>query len=103
MVCFSELRDGNDPPTKPVGDITTAETCAVVGSVGTTRRWSRAYKGNLGGVYRPKALSFPGPIKFDDKGRRVDVPIIFAQWQKSLPVTVYPTNLALAKPYWLSA
>ena len=51
----------------------------------------------------PAAMCFPGPIKFDEKGRRVDVPIIFAQWQKSMPVTVYPTNLALAKPYWLSA
>ena len=51
----------------------------------------------------PAAKCFPGPIKFDDKGRRVDVPIIFAQWQKSVPVTVYPTDLALAKPYWLSS
>jgi|SRR5579872_192681 len=51
----------------------------------------------------PAAKCFPGPIKFDEKGRRVDVPIIFAQWQKSEPVTVYPTDLALAKPYWLSA
>src|SRR5437588_9087146 len=51
----------------------------------------------------PAAKSFPGPIKFDDKGRRVGVPIIFAQWQKGVPTTVFPTDLALAKPYWLSA
>jgi branched-chain amino acid transport system substrate-binding protein len=46
------------------------------------------------------ATFFPGPIKFDENGRRVDVPMIFAQWQKSVPVTVFPTNLALAKPVW---
>src|SRR5579862_724188 len=50
----------------------------------------------------PAAQCFPGPIKFDDKGRRVDVPMIFAQWQKSVPLTVYPTELALAKPFWPS-
>jgi branched-chain amino acid transport system substrate-binding protein len=46
------------------------------------------------------ASSYPGPIKFDDKGRRVDVPMIFAQWQKGVPVTVFPTELAVAKPFW---
>src|SRR5579863_2227424 len=50
----------------------------------------------------PAAQSFPGPIKFDEKGRRVDVPMIFAQWQKGIPITVYPTELALAKPFWPS-
>lgn len=50
----------------------------------------------------PTALSFPGPILFDDRGRRQDVPLIFAQWQKGEPVTVFPTDLALAKPYWLT-
>jgi branched-chain amino acid transport system substrate-binding protein len=50
----------------------------------------------------PAALCFPGPIKFDDKGRRVDVPMIFAQWQKGVPVTVYPEDRALAKPFWPS-
>jgi branched-chain amino acid transport system substrate-binding protein len=50
----------------------------------------------------PAAACFPGPIKFDDKGRRVDVPMIFAQWQKGVPLTVFPTNLALAKPFWPS-
>jgi len=50
----------------------------------------------------PAALSFPGPIRFDDKGRRVDVPVIFAQWQKGVPLTVYPTDRALAKPFWVT-
>jgi branched-chain amino acid transport system substrate-binding protein len=51
----------------------------------------------------PAAQCFPGPIKFDDKGRRVEVPMIFAQWQKSVPVTVFPTELALAKAFWPTA
>jgi branched-chain amino acid transport system substrate-binding protein len=50
----------------------------------------------------PAALSFPGPIKFDEKGRRQDVPMIFAQWQNGAPVTVYPEDRALAKPFWPS-
>ena len=49
----------------------------------------------------PVALSFPGPVRFDENGRRVDVPMIFAQWQNGLPVTVFPPELALAKPYWI--
>jgi len=28
--------------------------------------------------------------------------MIFAQWQKGVPVTVFPTNLALATPVWPS-
>jgi branched-chain amino acid transport system substrate-binding protein len=51
----------------------------------------------------PAASCFPGPIKFDEKGRRVDVPMIFAQWQKGVPMTVYPVDRALAKPFWPSA
>src|SRR5262249_2406482 len=50
----------------------------------------------------PAARSFPGPIKFDEKGRRQDVPMIFAQWQKGVPVSVYPEDRALAKPFWPS-
>ena len=50
----------------------------------------------------PAAQCFPGPIKFDEKGHRVDVPMTFAQWQKGVPVTVFPTNLALATPVWPS-
>jgi branched-chain amino acid transport system substrate-binding protein len=48
------------------------------------------------------AQCFPGPIKFDDKGRRENVPMIFAQWQKGVPITVFPTDLAMAKPFWPS-
>jgi branched-chain amino acid transport system substrate-binding protein len=49
----------------------------------------------------PAALSYPGPIRFDENGRRQDVPMIFAQWQEGAPVTVFPPELALAKPFWL--
>jgi branched-chain amino acid transport system substrate-binding protein len=51
----------------------------------------------------PAAKCYPGPIRFDEQGRRMNVPIIFAQWQKSVPVTVFPPDLAVAKPYWLTA
>jgi hypothetical protein len=30
------------------------------------------------------------------------VPMIFAQWQKGVPITVFPTNLALATAVWPS-
>src|SRR5580704_4997370 len=49
------------------------------------------------------ATCYPGPIHFDEKGRRQDVPMIFAQWQNGVPVTVYPTDRALAKPFWPSS
>ncbi|HEV8032012.1 MAG TPA: ABC transporter substrate-binding protein [Stellaceae bacterium] len=50
----------------------------------------------------PAAQCFPGPIKFDGKGRRVDVPMIFAQWQKGVPISVFPADLALGKAVWPS-
>jgi hypothetical protein len=46
------------------------------------------------------ASCFTGPIKFDDKGRRENVLMIFAQWQKGVPVTVFPEDLALALSVW---
>jgi branched-chain amino acid transport system substrate-binding protein len=48
----------------------------------------------------PAAAAFPGSIKFDDKGRRVNAPIVMVQWQKGVPVTIYPAERALAKPFW---
>jgi branched-chain amino acid transport system substrate-binding protein len=41
-----------------------------------------------------------GQIKFDDKGRRVGAGLTIIQWQKCVPVTVYPPELAMAKPIW---
>ncbi|HEX2151906.1 MAG TPA: ABC transporter substrate-binding protein [Stellaceae bacterium] len=48
----------------------------------------------------PAALAFPGPIKFDEKGHRQNVPMVFAQWQKGVPVTVFPEERAIAKAFW---
>jgi branched-chain amino acid transport system substrate-binding protein len=39
-------------------------------------------------------------VKFDEKGRRVNAPIVMAQWQKGVPVTIFPTDRATAKPFW---
>jgi len=47
------------------------------------------------------AKYFPGGrVKFDDMGRRVDADVVVVQWQKGLPVTVYPENAAVAQPIW---
>ena len=43
-----------------------------------------------------------GRVKFDDKGRRVDAPLVIVQWQKGTPVTVYPSEQAQAKPIWVA-
>jgi len=39
-------------------------------------------------------------IKFDDKGRRVDAPLVIFQWQAGVPVTVYPQGPGTAKARW---
>src|SRR5579862_6342040 len=41
-----------------------------------------------------------GELKFDEKGRRVGAGVVVVQWQNGVPVTVYPSNLALAQPFW---
>ena len=47
------------------------------------------------------ALFFPGHhLKFDDKGRRVDAELVVVQWQGGRPVTVFPQEMAIAKPIW---
>ena len=47
------------------------------------------------------AKYFPGGrIKFDDKGRRVGADVVIVQWQKGVPVTVYPPASAIAQPIW---
>lgn len=47
------------------------------------------------------AQYFPGNrVKFDENGRRVGAALVIAQWQNGEPVTVYPADLALAKPVW---
>jgi branched-chain amino acid transport system substrate-binding protein len=39
-------------------------------------------------------------IKFDEKGRRVDAPLVIFQWQQGVPVTVYPQGQGTAKARW---
>jgi branched-chain amino acid transport system substrate-binding protein len=47
------------------------------------------------------AKYFPGGrVKFDENGRRVDADVVVVQWQNGVPVTVYPTDVAVAKPIW---
>jgi branched-chain amino acid transport system substrate-binding protein len=41
-----------------------------------------------------------GELKFDEKGRRVGAGVVVVQWQSGVPVTVYPSDLALAQPFW---
>jgi branched-chain amino acid transport system substrate-binding protein len=41
-----------------------------------------------------------GLIKFDENGRRVDAGLTIIQWQKGVPVTVFPPDLALAPANW---
>jgi branched-chain amino acid transport system substrate-binding protein len=48
----------------------------------------------------PAAMAFPGGVKFDEKGRRVGAPLVIVQWQNGVPLTVYPTDRALAKAKW---
>jgi branched-chain amino acid transport system substrate-binding protein len=47
------------------------------------------------------AKFFPGShLKFDDKGRRVDAQLVIVQWLDGKPVTVFPEEMAIAKPVW---
>ncbi len=45
---------------------------------------------------------FPGDgrLSVDDAGRRKNASLLIVQWQKGIPVTVYPTKDALAAPAW---
>ena len=46
------------------------------------------------------ADTFPGGVKFDDKGRRVGGPVVIVQWQDGKPLTVYPIDRANAQAKW---
>ena len=39
-------------------------------------------------------------INVDEKGRRVDAPLVIFQWQQGVPVTVYPQGPGSAQPRW---
>jgi branched-chain amino acid transport system substrate-binding protein len=48
----------------------------------------------------PASDAFPGKVKFDDAGRRVGAPLVIVQWQKGVPVSIYPNDRAVAQPKW---
>jgi branched-chain amino acid transport system substrate-binding protein len=54
---------------------------------------------NLGGG---AANFFPGngKLKFDDNGRREGASLLIVQWQKGVPITVYPPKDAISPPLW---
>lgn len=41
-----------------------------------------------------------GKLKFDESGRRVGAGLTIVQWQKGVPYTVAPSDIALAEPFW---
>jgi branched-chain amino acid transport system substrate-binding protein len=48
----------------------------------------------------PAADAFPGGVSFEANGRRAGAPLVIAQWQSGKPLSIYPTDRALAKPIW---
>lgn len=47
------------------------------------------------------ARFFPGNrIRFDENGRRIDAELLVVQWQDGEPITIYPTEAAIAPPLW---
>jgi len=49
------------------------------------------------------ASAFAGGVKFEPNGRRARAVVLVVQWQNGVPVTVYPPEVALAKPIWPKA
>ena len=43
---------------------------------------------------------FSGPLKWDERGRRIGASLVIAQWRNGQPVAVYPPSMATAKPVW---
>jgi branched-chain amino acid transport system substrate-binding protein len=46
------------------------------------------------------ADTFPGGVKFDEAGHRINAPVCIVQWQNGKPLTVYPTDRAVAAARW---
>lgn len=46
----------------------------------------------------PIVRALGGEVKFDTNGRRLNPPLLLMQWQDGVPVTIYPDDLAVAKP-----
>jgi len=45
---------------------------------------------------------FPGngKLKFDDNGHRENAGLLIVQWQKGVPITVFPAKDAISPPIW---
>jgi branched-chain amino acid transport system substrate-binding protein len=41
-----------------------------------------------------------GLLKFEENGRRIGAGLAIIQWQSGVPLTIYPDDLAMAKPIW---
>lgn len=53
------------------------------------------------GLSEGKSPYFPGgELKFDEAGHRIGAGLTVIQWQNGVPVTVFPEDLAVAKPIW---
>lgn len=48
----------------------------------------------------PAASAFAGGVKFEPNGRRARAVVLVVQWQNGVPVTVFPPEVAMAKPIW---
>jgi branched-chain amino acid transport system substrate-binding protein len=44
------------------------------------------------------AVALGGDVRFEANGRRIDPPLLLMQWQGGVPVTIYPDDLAVARP-----
>lgn len=42
-----------------------------------------------------------GPLKWDERGRRVGAGLVIAQWRNGQPVPVYPSTVATHQPVWV--
>jgi branched-chain amino acid transport system substrate-binding protein len=48
----------------------------------------------------PANIAFPGPVKFDAAGHRIDAPLVMVQWQNGVPHTIFPADRATAEAKW---
>lgn len=48
----------------------------------------------------PAAAVFAGGVSFEPNGRRKNATVLIVQWQNGMPVTVFPPEVAMAKPEW---
>ena len=78
-----------------------AEILERAGSRNRQTIWETAHKLDIYDVPATRAIAKQG-IAFDEKGRiaKKYQNILVIQWQNGIPLTVYPPEVALAKPIW---